>query len=218
MVKKFSDEVNAVLDELILARRTVRAFADEAPPREAIEKLIKAGLWAPYAALAVAGREDFRRFFVFPRGTKAREEAARLIQLRARRIVEEAGRVRGAVPVPGDRDFAYFDRLKALADRGLPSLTTAPYYIVVAEYQGVPPAGLQSLAHALENMWLKATALGLAFQLISATESMAGDEAFVRLLGLPFGDYVLDGCAVGYPAAEPQTAKRADPGAVTTWL
>jgi nitroreductase len=216
MVKPFSDEANAVLDKIILARRTIRAFADEAPPQEAIEKLIKAGLWAPYAALAVAGREDFRRFFVFPRGTKAREEAARLIQLRARRIVEEAGRVRGAVP--GDRDYAYFDRLKALAENGLPALKTAPYYIVVAEYQGVPPAGLQSLAHTLENMWLKATALGLAFQLISATESMAGDEAFIRLLGLPFGDYVLDGCAVGYPAAEPQAARRMDPGAVTTWL
>jgi nitroreductase len=218
MTKKFSAEADAALDGIIMARRTVRAFADEAPPREAIEKLIKAGLWAPFAALAVAGREDFRRFFVFARGTKAREEAARLVQLRARRIVEETGRVRGAVPVPGDRDYAYFDRLKALAENGHPSLKTAPYYVVVAEYQGVPPAGLQSLAHVLENMWLKATTLGLAFQLISATEGMAGDEGFVRLLDLPFGEYVLDGCAVGYPAAEPPPAKRPDPGGVTTWL
>ncbi|HVP89587.1 MAG TPA: nitroreductase family protein [Terriglobales bacterium] len=218
MVKRLSDEANAVLDEIIAARRTNRAFAEEAPPREAIEELIKAGLEAPYAALAVAGRNDFRRFFVFTRGTPAMVEAGRLIQQAAGRRLEEVRRVRGREAVEGDRDFLYMDRLKALAESGLPSLRTAPYFIVVAEYQGVPAAGLQSLAHALENMWLKATALGLAFQLISATETMAEDEAFVRLLGLPIGDFVLDGCAVGWPAADPPPARRPEMSAVTRWL
>ena len=218
MIRKFNAEANAVLDEIILARRTVRAFAKEPPPREAIERLIRAGLWAPYAALAVAGREDFRRFFIFSRGTAASSEAARLIQLRAGKMLEDRLRARGGPPVAGDRDFAYLERLKGLAEKGLPSLKAAPYYIVIAEYQGVPPSGLQSLAHTLENMWLKATTLGLAFQLISVTESMAEDPEFVRLLGLPLGEYVLDGCAVGYPAAAPPTAKRGDIGPVTKWL
>jgi nitroreductase len=218
MSPAFSREANRILDEIILARRTIRAFAEEAPPREAIAELIKAGLWAPYAALAVAGRDDFRRFFVFSQGTAAMDEVARLIRSGARRMLEDRRREMGRLPVAGDRDYAYLDRIKALAEKGHPSLKSAPYYIVVAEYQGVPRAGLQSLAHALENMWLKATALGLAFQLISATESMAQDEEFVRLLGLPFGDYVLDGCAVGYPAAEPPQATRPDPAAATKWL
>ncbi len=218
MVKKLSDEANAVLDEIIASRRTIRAFAEEAPPRAAVEELIKAGLEAPYAALAVAGRADFRRFFVFTRGTPAMAEAGRLIQHAAGRRLEEARRVRGREPVAGERDFLYMDRLKALAESGLPSLRTAPYFIVVAEYQGIPPAGLQSLAHTLENMWLKATALGLAFQLISATETMAEDEAFVRLLGLPFGDFVLDGCAVGWPAADPPPVRRPEMRAATKWL
>jgi nitroreductase len=217
MIRKFNDEANTILDEIILARRTNRAFADEVPPRETIEELIRAGLWAPYAALVVAGRDDFRRFFVFSRGTAASNEAVRLIQLRARKMFEDRLRAGGA-PVAGDRDYAYLERLKGLAENGLPSLKAAPYYIVVAEYQGLPPAGLQSLAHTLENMWLKATTLGLAFQLISVTESMAVDGEFVRLLGLPLGEYVLDGCAVGYPAAEPPLAKRADAGGVTKWL
>jgi nitroreductase len=218
MVKKFSKEANAVLDKIILARRTVRTFAEEAPPRKMIEQLIRAGLWAPYAALAVAGREDFRKFFVFSRGTAAMDEAARLIQLRARRNLEDRLQARGGAAVPGDRDYAYLERIKALAENGLPSLKAAPYYIVVAEYQGIPAAALQSLAHVLENMWLKATALGMAFQLISATESMAEDQDFFRLLRLPFGDYLLDGCVVGYPAAEPLAAKRSDIEAVTSWL
>jgi len=122
------------------------------------------------------------------------------------------------MPVEGDLDFSYLGRLKMMADNGHPSLATVPYYIVIAEYQGIPPSGLQSLAHVLQNMWLKATALGLAFQLISVTEAMAEDEAFVRLLGLPFGDYVIDGCAVGYPAADPPPAPRPDMSSGIKWF
>lgn len=218
MVKRFSDEANASLDDIIRARRTIRAFAEDGPSRGMIEQLIKAGLQAPYAALAVAGRDDFRRFFVFAQGTPAIAEAGRLIQQAARKRFEAALRARGRAAVANDRDFLYMDRLKALAENGHPSLKAAPYFIVVAEYQGVPSAGLQSLAHTLENMWLKATALGLAFQLISVTESMAEDKDFVRLLGLPAGEYVLDGCAVGYPAAEPPASKRLEMSAVTKWL
>jgi nitroreductase len=218
MSKEFGAEANTVLDDIMSARRTIRAFAEKRPSREMIEQLIKAGLQAPYAALAVAGRDDFRRFFIFVQGTPALAEAGRLIQQAARKRFEEALGARGRAAVAGDRDFLYMERLKALADNGHPSLRAAPYFIVVGEYQGVPPAGLQSLAHTLENMWLKATALGLAFQLISVAESMAEDEDFVRLLGLPFGDYVLDGCAVGYPAAEPPAAKRLEMSAVTKWL
>ena len=125
---------------------------------------------------------------------------------------------RGGSPVEGTRDAAYLGRLKMIAENGHPSLAVAPYYIVVAEYQGFPPAGLQSLAHVLENMWLKATALGLAFQLISVTESMAEDEAFVRLLGLPFGEYVMDGCVIGYPGADPPPAPRSNMSSAVRWL
>ena len=218
MVRKFNEEANRVLDEVIEARRSIRVFGKEAPPKEVIEQLIKAGVMAPYAALAVAGRADFRRFFVLERGTPARNEAARLVQLRARKRLEKMIQARGGAPVEGNRDDAYFSRLKMIAENGHPSLTTAPYYIVVAEYQGVPPSGLQSLAHVLQNMWLKATALGLAFQLISVTEAMAEDEAFERLLGLPFGEYVMDGCAVGYPGADPPPAPRPDMSAGIKWL
>jgi hypothetical protein len=161
MVKRFSDDANTVLDDIIRARRTIRAFREERPSREMIEQLLRAGLQAPYAALAVAGRADFRRFFVFTQGTPALAEAGRFIQQAARKRFEEALRARGRAPVPEDRDFLYMDRLKALAENGHPSLKTAPYFIVVGEYQGVPPAGLQSLAHTLENMWIRAGPLSL---------------------------------------------------------
>ena len=218
MIKKFSEEANRVLDEIIEARRTIRAFAEEAPPKEVVEQIIKAGSLAPYAALAVAGRAEFRRIFIFEKGTPARNEAARLVQLLAQKGFEKMLQARGGAPVEGTRDAAYLGRLKMIAENGHPSLAVAPYYIVVAEYQGFPPAGLQSLAHVLENMWLKATALGLAFQLISVTESMAEDEAFVRLLGLPFGEYVMDGCVIGYPGADPPPAPRSNMSSAVRWL
>lgn len=218
MVKKFNEEANRALDEVIEARRSIRAFAGEAPPKMAVEQLLKAGSLAPYAGLALAGRADFRRFFVFERATPARHEAARLVQLRARKALEKMLQARGGAPDERDRDYAYLGRLKMLAENGHPSLATAPYYIVVAEYQGFPPSGLQSLAHVLQNMWLKATALGLAFQLISVTGAMAEDEAFARLLGLPFGAYVMDGCAVGIPDADPPRAPRPDMSSAIKWL
>jgi len=218
VIQKFSEEANRVLDDIIEARRTIRAFAKETPPKEAVERLIRAGSLAPYAALAVAGRAGFRRFIVLEKGTPARNEAARLVQLRAQKGLERMLQGRGGAPAEGNRDDAYLGRLKMIAETGHPSLATAPYYIVVAEYQGFPPSGLQSLAHVLQNMWLKATALGLAFQLISVTESMAEDQAFARLVGLPFGEYVMDGCAVGYPGADPSPAPRPDMSSGVKWL
>jgi nitroreductase len=218
MIRKFNEEANRVLDEVIEARRSIRVFAKEAPPKEVVEQLIRAGSQAPYAALAMAGRADFRRFFVLERGTPARNEAARLIQLRARKRLEIMLQARGGAHPEGNRDDAYLSRLKMIAEEGHPSLTTAPYYIVLAEYQGFPLSGLQSLAHVLQNMWLKATALGLAFQLISVTEAMAEDKAFARLLGLPFGEYVMDGCVVGYPGTDPPPAPRPDMSSGIKWL
>ena len=60
----------------------------------------------------------------------------------------------------------------------VPGIGTAPYYIVVAERKGYPPVELQSLAHCLENMWLKATALELGFQIVSITSEMAQNPEF----------------------------------------
>lgn len=79
---------------------------------------------------------------------------------------------------------------------------TAPYFIVVAERKGFPPVEQQVLAHCLENIWLKATALGLGFQLVSITAQMADNPAFCTLLGISPGEWALIGCAVGYPVKE----------------
>jgi nitroreductase len=110
-------------------------------------------------------------------------------------------------------------RLSMIQGAGVvPGIGTAPYYIVVAERRGYPPVELQSLAHCLENMWLKATALGIGFQLVSITSQMSSDPAFCALLGIPPGSWELMGCAVGYPADQLSPAIRPPVEEVTVWL
>jgi len=75
-----------------------------------------------------------------------------------------------------------------------------------------------ALAHCLQNMWLKATALGLGFQLLTLTEEMTGNREFCELIGIPFGEYVLDGCLIGYPDAPASASKRPPLDEMTKWL
>jgi len=213
-----TEEQNEVLDLIIASRHTVRKFKNEVPPRTMIEMVLQAGLLAPYGIMAVT-REDFRRFVVLPRESEATGRAALLIKRKAATIY---GDLEKKIPKeellsgPGSR---YYGFLKMIAQQGLPGLGKAPYYIVVAEQKGTPDAVKQSMAHCLENMWLKATALGLGFQVLSITERMAEDREFCELIGIPFGDYALDGCLIGYPDVSSRPSSKRPPLCeVTTWL
>jgi len=75
-----------------------------------------------------------------------------------------------------------------------------------------------SLAHLLQNMWLKATALGLGFHLISLVSELATEEDSCSLLGVRAGEFELNGCGVGYAAATPPPIERPHVGDVLTWL
>ena len=76
-------------------------------------------------------------------------------------------------------------RLEVVSKEGVPAIGAAPYCVVVAERRGYTPMAQQSLAHCLQNMWLKATSMGLGFQLISITTEMAHDKDFCDSLGFP---------------------------------
>lgn len=105
-----------------------------------------------------------------------------------------------------------------IRDKGVPGVTTAPFFIIVAEIRGIPPAEQESLAHVLENMWLKTTALNLGFQLVSLTSQMAEDEKLMKLLELPVGKFALNGCAIGYPDITPKPTSRPNTQDATKWM
>jgi nitroreductase len=202
---------------VIESRRTIRKFKTESPPKAMVEEILQAGLFAPFAQISV-NREDFRRFVVIPRESEITHRAAALMKRRAAAAFEELEKETKQAGPSQNRGERYLGALKMAREQGPPNLGKAPYYIVVAEQRGTPNVAQHSLAHCLENMWLKATALGLAFQLLSLTERMAEDKEFCELIGIPFGEFALDGCLVGYADASPTPNKRPQLNAVTRWL
>jgi nitroreductase len=198
-----ADAVGRVISE----RRSIRSFADEVPTREALEQILAAGLAAPYAAAMAPGSALDRRFFVLPRGSAAAATAKEAIQAHA--VAALAG---GALPEP------LRARLEPVSEGRILGVGTAPYYVVIAERGAMMPVQQQSIAHALENMWLMTTALGLGMHLVSATTTMGDNPAFCQLLGLAVGDFALNGCAIGVPAQAPEARPAADLAAATIWL
>ena len=180
------DEQNRVLDHIIESRHTIRKFKDEAPPKEMIEKILRAGMLAPYTQI-VTTREDFRRFVVIPKESEATAKAAALLRKRATALYGELKDKMQRDDFYKNNGLKYLGRLESIGPKGMPLLGNAPYYIVVADQKVVLDKSGLALAHCLQNMWLKATALGLGFQLLTLTEEMTGSREFCDLIGIPFG-------------------------------
>jgi nitroreductase len=208
---------NQVLDLIIESRRSIRKFKPEIPPRELIKQVIHAGLLAPYSGIAVS-RNDFRQFIVILRDSETTSQVAVLLKHKIVSMYEELERQMRTDLFLKRHGQAFYENLKAMSQHGVPNIGKAPYYIVVAEQKGIPPVEHSSLAHCMQNMWLKSTALDLGFQLLSITAQMAEDKMFCDLLGIYPGDFALDGCLIGYPDAIPPLTKRPQIDRVTKWI
>jgi nitroreductase len=217
MTSSIYDEDNRVLDRIIRSRRTVRQFKPDGLPRTMVEEIIQAGLLAPYARAAVT-REDFRKFLVIPRESEVTERVASLIQRRATAMFENLRTEMHQDEYVRSHGGPWLERLKRLSEQGPPNLGKAPYYIVVAEQRGIPAIEEASLAHCLENMWLKATAMGLGFQILSITEQMTEDQEFCELIGISGEEFSLNGCIIGYADVDPPPTQRPRLEEAIRWL
>ena len=173
---------------------------------------------APYAAQAVGDNEDFRRFFVFKNGGKSMEIAGNLMHKKAEEGLNHFKRMITEKPFLKGKVQPFMEKLQMIVDNGVLGVGTAPYFVIVAELRGVPPVEQESIAHCLENMWLKATELDLGFGLVSLTSQMVEDEEFLKLLDIPKGKYGINGCAIGYPAKQFPNTHRPNTKKSTTWL
>jgi nitroreductase len=210
-------ECNAELDRVIRERRTVRSFAGGELGRETVESLLEAGRLAPYASIAV---DDplFRRFVVLPAGGEALRRAEEIIRARMGMRLEMLKAQMEKDEAFRQKAQKWVGRIEALSGGADVGFAGVSCYIIVAEMRGFPPVEERSLAHVMQNMWLKATALGLGFRLLSVTTMMADDEEFCSLLGLPAGKFAFDGCVIGNPKAVPAPPERAALDEITTWL
>ena len=215
-----SEQKNVTLDQILAKRRSYRMFRTEFPPEDAIRDIIHAGLLAPFAAAAVGKSTDyFRRFFVMKKGSESMTAAAPLVMAEIHRMSERLHEEMKNNLRLREHAIGFAQRLAMIKKRGMvPGIGTAPYYIVVAERKGFPPVELQSLAHCMENMWLKATALELGFQLVSITSEMAQNPEFCIILGINLGEWELMGCAIGYPQEMLSPSIRPPIEDVTRWL
>ena len=211
-------ECNKFFDMIIKNRRSIRTFKDEMPPRDQIENIIEAGLFAPYAAQAVGDEEYFRKFIIIAKNSSRMNEIAEIAKNKVKIMSIGLKKEMDKNPYLKEKGYSFLKRLELFANKGVLGIGTAPYYIIVAEKKGFPPVEQQSIAHCLENMWLKATELNLGLHLVSATAQMGDDENFCKILGIKTGEYEINGCAIGYPKETPQKASRPEIKDVTTWI
>jgi nitroreductase len=220
MCDDISVQKNVYLDQILAERRSHRMFRPDFCSEDEIRRILHAGLLAPFAAAAVGNSHDyFRRFFVMRKGSESMNAVIPLVMRHVQKMSLDLETGMQKDPALRAKAAGFVRRLSMMQEKGfVPGIGTAPYYIVVAERRGFPPVELQSLAHCLENMWLKATALDLGFQIVSVTSQMSSDPAFCAILGLPHGEWELMGCAVGYPADELSPSIRPPVEDVTIWL
>lgn len=214
------EQKNMFLDQVLAERRSYRLFKTDLPLKDDIHRILHAGLLAPFAAATIGTSKDyFRRFFVMKEGSQSMKSALPLVMKEVHDMTGELEQQMHESPELRAQAFPFVERLGRIKKLGtVPGIGTAPYYIIVAERRGYPAVGLQSLAHCMENMWLKATALGLGFQLVSITSRMSDNPEFCRILGLDPGVWDLMGCAVGYPQEELSPSIRPPVDGLTQWL
>ena len=216
--KGMDADINRDFDKVIEARRTIRSFTNEVPARALVEQVVKAGLLAPYASLAVSKGDVFRRFFVIRKGSDIIAQVETI--LRAQVAVSSAAIDKAMAENEEFREKAakFAAMLRSLAGGAQFGFENPPYWIIVAERKGFPPNEARSLAHVMQSMWLKATALGLGFRLISAATQMGDNEEFCTLLGIPAGQFELDSCVIGYAKVAPEPTWRPTIKETVTWF
>jgi len=205
-------------EQVIKSRRSIRSFDRETPGRGDVNKITASAIYAPYGGATGMPLQEIRKIFVFARNSGKMKEARELLLAQIKKNSMKMNVLLILFPFLKKKFKPFADRLNGICRNGIPALNDAAYYIVVAEKKGFPPIEKQSLAHAMQNMWLTATDLGLGFQLISATGNMAKNDRFLKLLGLAKGGFALDGCAIGYPAKYPEAARDFDLEKYITWV
>lgn len=214
----FTDQDNLSLDKIIATRRSVRQFKTEVPPKKSIEAIVQAGMKAPFASISANDVDVFRHFYVITRESGLLEPIDKLIKDQSQADLEALEKEMEVDPFIKNHSTILQKVWSMVAEKGLPNFVNSPYLIVVAEWAGARRAEKQSLAHVMQNMWLKATALDLGFVLVSPIESMINNDKFCKLFDLPTGRYGFHGCIIGYPKQDLDTMSGHPIKGAVEWL
>lgn len=216
-MKEHNSHVNSFA-EVIRSRRSIRSFTADTPPIDAVKEIIQAAILAPYGGATGIPLKEIRKIFVLSQKSEPMEKAKELLLAQIRKGARKLNIILALMPFLRKKMKPFSNRLNTLSKDGISGLNEAAYYIIVAEKKGFPPIEKQSIAHALQNMWLTATSLGLAFQLISATGKMSKNKQFLKLLGLPESAYEINGCVIGTPDKHPEPREEYNIDDFVTWI
>lgn len=191
--------------EAIRTRRTTKQFRPEPAPRELIEQVLEAAVWAPNHRLT----EPWR--FVVVQG----ESLTRLADLRRRMTID--GLV--ARPVAAGAHGPSDDLLAREGDSAYAKAMAAPVTVAVAIAPHPDPAireeDYAATAAAIQNMALAAHALGLAA--FWSTNRLISYPATFALLGIPADHRIAGLVQLGY-ADQRREQKRTPAAGHTRWL
>jgi len=206
------------LSEIIRARRSIRSFSDDVPPTEAMQEILQSAILAPFGRATGLPPNEIRKIFVFSQNTEKLNRASELLLIQIRCIARKVNIVIRFFPFLKKKMELFSKRISGIAKDGIPGLAEGAFYVVVAVKKGFPAMEKQTIAHAMQNMWLSATAQGLGFQLVSQTVMMSKNKEFMQLLGLKPGDYELDGCVIGMPKRCPEPREERHLEDFVTWI
>lgn len=206
------------LSAIIRARRSIRSFTNAVPPIDGMNEILQSAIVAPFGRTTDLPPEDTRKIFVFTQGTENINLARELLFGEIRRVAHKVNITLLLFPFLRKKMGLFSKRISAAAENGIPGLSEGAFFVVVAVKKGFPAMEKQTTAHAMQNMWLSATAQGLGFQLVSITGIMSKNKEFMQLLGLKPGDYELDGCVIGVPKMSPEPREERHLEDFVTWV
>lgn len=182
--------------DLIRNRRSIKAFRPDPVPRETIERLLDAAVWAPNHKLT-----EPWTFYVLGERTRRR-----FAELRRRLRAQKA-------PDPGAPE------MRKAIEKAYGDAMAAPAILVVACAASEDPVRREedyaATAMAVENLLLGAAGLGLGTYL--RTGEILEHPEMKALVGLPDGHRLFGVIFLGVPAETP-SKRRAPAAEKTRWL
>lgn len=206
------------LFEVMEGRRSVRRFRPEAPPDDAIRRLVAAAVTAPSAS----NKQPWRFLVVSDRA---------VVEAMAAAVREAVGRIARAVEPDFEDAFRaygdYFTRFESAPIVLVPlhrSLTLLSRMVgdrLSATDRAAVEAmerdsGLIGTSMALQNLLLAATAEGLGAS--GMTGPLVALEPLRRILAVPDSWHVLALVPLGYPDEQPRPTSRKSPENVMRWI
>lgn len=193
--------MNTSIDTISLGR-PIYVFSDQIPDQESLYKVVSYGNKAPYPPPEPLEPCGLRRFFVFRTGTKMMSDLEVLCLSAIEKTLEELISFFGWRAYSPEGPGTYIQMLKNYQVTGIPGFHTAPYIIILTESRRFPPVEQESVALAIQNMWIMAGSLGFGVHLIPGLHYLSRKPAFFTMVGLPAGKYAVNGLAIGYPPDE----------------